>query len=81
MAALPRRFLPNKVLAYRDPATPAARTPPALSGIFGGKTPLPPGPTVYVCQDFVCQVPVSGREAALRVLDSGSAFQGKPTLI
>jgi hypothetical protein len=70
LAALARRFLPNKVVAYRDPATPSAHTAGLLSGIFAGKAPLPPGPTVYICRDFACQAPVSGKDAALRILDS-----------
>jgi hypothetical protein len=70
MAALARRFLPNKVLAYRDPARPPVRPAALLAGLFAGKTPRGPDPTVYVCRDFACQAPVSGKDAALRVLDS-----------
>jgi uncharacterized protein YyaL (SSP411 family) len=77
-AALARRFVPNKVVAYRDPATPSAHTAAVLSGLFAGKAPLPPGPTIYICRDFTCQAPVSGKDAALRILDSELAFQPPP---
>jgi len=78
LAGLARRFLPNKVVAYRDPATPSAHTSGLLSDLFAGKAPLPPGPTVYVCRDFACQAPVSGKDPALQILDSELPFQGKP---
>ena len=40
------------------------------SWMFAGKESIPPGPTVYVCQDFTCQAPVSGRDAALATMNS-----------
>jgi hypothetical protein len=68
VSALHRRFVPNKVVAYCNPATPPAAHAAVLSGILQGKTLLPPGPTVFVCQDFACQAPVSGEDAALAAL-------------
>jgi uncharacterized protein YyaL (SSP411 family) len=62
---LNRRFLPNKVVALREEGSSAGNGSPALSKIFQGKAPLPPGPTVFVCEDFACQSPVSGKDAAL----------------
>ena len=63
-----RRYLPNKVIAYRDPATPPDGA--VLAALLEGKQPLPPGPTLFVCQDSVCQAPVSGTPAVLAVLES-----------
>ena len=70
LSALHGHFLPNKVLAYGDPATPPERHGPLLAEIFRGKAPRPPGPTVFVCEDFVCQAPASGLAAALAAVDA-----------
>ena len=56
-----RRFLPNKVLAGR--VRPRDYASPHLAELFAGKTPLRPGPTVYVCESFACQAPVHGAAA------------------
>jgi uncharacterized protein YyaL (SSP411 family) len=63
LAFLRREFLPNKVVAFRDPSAPSATPRPALSAIFAGKQPMAPGPTLFVCENFSCQSPVSGEEA------------------
>ena len=68
LTELHRRYLPNKVVAYRDPQAATADRSPALAGIFAGKSPLSPGPTVFVCENFACQAPVAGRQAALAVI-------------
>ncbi len=77
LADLHRRYLPNKVVAFRGGTSSdegrsdsdAGRSE-ALSAIFEGKTPVPPGPTVYVCRDFACRAPVLGKEAALAAFAS-----------
>jgi hypothetical protein len=38
---------------------------PALDTMFAGKTPLGAEPTVFVCQNFTCDAPVSGLAAAV----------------
>lgn len=63
-----RRFSPNTIAAFRVPNAPADARSPALAGIFAGKTPAPHGPTVFVCQNFSCQAPVAGKDAALATI-------------
>ena len=67
VAEIRRRFLPRKVLAAR--IGPQEYTSPHLAGLFAGKTPLTPGPTLYVCEDFACQAPAHG-PAAMAALDA-----------
>jgi uncharacterized protein YyaL (SSP411 family) len=62
LAFLGREFVPNKVVAFRDERLASAPRSPALSAIFAGKQPLPPGPTLFVCEHFSCQSPVTGGE-------------------
>ncbi len=64
LAALRQRFVPNKVLACRVPNAPLAGP---LEGLFAGKTLDGPPPAVYICENFSCQAPVYGRDAALAV--------------
>ncbi|MEN6494987.1 MAG: thioredoxin domain-containing protein [Thermoguttaceae bacterium] len=68
LAELRRRFLPNAIAAFRAAEVPRDGLSPALSGIFAGKTPAQHGPTVFVCQNFSCQAPVAGKEAALATI-------------
>lgn len=68
LAELHRRYVPNKVVAFRDGPQADGRQAASLAGIFQGKQAIPPGPTVFVCEQFTCQVPVTGREAALNAL-------------
>ncbi|MBX9791742.1 MAG: thioredoxin domain-containing protein [Pirellulales bacterium] len=51
-------FLPNRALASRPAATTTQS--PALAPIFEGKDVTAAEPTLYVCEDFACQAPVSG---------------------
>jgi uncharacterized protein YyaL (SSP411 family) len=67
-----RLFVPNKVVAFRDGANSQDGCA-ALSGLFEGKEPIAPGPTVFVCQDFACKAPVSGKDAALAALAGRSS--------
>jgi uncharacterized protein YyaL (SSP411 family) len=65
---LRRLFIPNRVIALRDFDGSTANESPALADLFEGKEPIPPGPTLFVCQDFACASPVSGRDPARRAL-------------
>ncbi len=60
LAFLGRQFLPNKVVAFRDASAASGLRSPALSAIFAGKQPAAPGPTLFLCQHFSCQTPVTG---------------------
>jgi len=71
--ALNRRYIPRRVLAARtgwetratDDAARSARLDPLFTGKTAGSDP----PSVYVCQNFACQAPVSGLAAAERLWD------------
>jgi len=58
------KFLPNMIVACRD----ASGGEGALGELFAGKPPVAGGLTVYVCRDFVCEAPVSGREGVVEAL-------------
>ena len=66
-------YIPNKLVAFRsEPTRPAATEAAvgneaqrgirsaALDPLFAGKEALEPSPTVYLCENFACQAPVSG---------------------
>jgi uncharacterized protein len=72
---LRRRFLPKQVVALRREAHPPGGCA-ALHPLFAGKERLGAEPTMFVCQDFQCQVPVAGKEPVRAALDS--LFHGKP---
>jgi uncharacterized protein YyaL (SSP411 family) len=64
---LRRRYMPNKTVAFRDPAADT-RISTALHNIFQGKQPAVPGPTLYVCEHLQCRPPVAGKDATLSAL-------------
>ena len=67
------RFVPRRVVACRSngiPAGDSAAPHGHLDALVAGKVPAEESsPTVYVCQDFTCQAPVSGREAVIEHLN------------
>lgn len=65
MADLRRRYIPNKVVAFRNGDDGAEGRSAALAGVFRNKQPVAPGPTLFLCQNFICGCPVTGREAVL----------------
>jgi len=70
LLGLRRRFVPNLMLACRDQAQPASGASRHLDPLFQGKQPGGASPTVFVCEDFACQVPVSGRSAVDELWES-----------
>jgi uncharacterized protein len=64
LADLRRRYLPNHLVACRTPDR--AGQPGALEKAFRGKTMLAAEPTVYICENFACQLPSPAQKAALR---------------
>ena len=65
LRAIRRGFRPNKVVALKDPRSPAAEE---LLPLLAGKTGQG-GVTTYVCENFTCQAPLVGAaalETALR---------------
>ena len=62
---LRRRFLPRTVDAMRSADERSGQRSSALAGIFAGKEPSGSGPTLYVCEGFACEAPVTGKDAIL----------------
>jgi uncharacterized protein YyaL (SSP411 family) len=67
LAELRHRFIPNKVVACRPPGSTAQRSA-ALDALFAGKALEGLEPGVFVCENFACQAPAFGREAAIAAL-------------
>jgi uncharacterized protein len=67
---LRQRFIPNKVIAARSigKSPPTGRSA-ALEPLFSGKESQSPEPTVFICQNFACENPLYGREAAVKRLN------------
>ena len=59
--------LPNKVLAGASPE--AAQASPASTPLLEGRTLVDKRPTAYVCQNYVCQLPVTDPESLERQLE------------
>ena len=59
--------LPNKVLAGASPE--AAQASPASTPLLEGRTLVDKRPTAYVCQNYVCQLPVTDPESLARQLE------------
>jgi uncharacterized protein YyaL (SSP411 family) len=61
VAALSRRFVPNKVVACRAEPNVGSEN---LAALFAGKAAGNESPTIFVCRDFACEAPVHGMDAA-----------------
>ncbi|MBL8864395.1 MAG: thioredoxin domain-containing protein [Planctomycetia bacterium] len=57
LATLRSRFRPNRALAFHDPATGQSAIP-----LLADRPMVDGKPTVYVCENFACAVPVVGCE-------------------
>jgi hypothetical protein len=60
VADLRRRFIPRKVVACWDEVE-AIPAPAPLGALLAGKE-VASSPRAYVCQDYACQAPATGRE-------------------
>ncbi len=63
IGALWKSFILNRVIACRPRADAEGST--FIDPIFVGRQPLYGNPSVFVCQKFACDRPVSGKEAAI----------------
>jgi len=63
-----RRFLGNRVLAYRNLADSRNIRSEHLGPLFQGKTAANQEPQLFVCQNGTCQAPIAGRSAIERTI-------------
>jgi len=63
-----RRFLPNKVVAFH-PAGEAGREIEALVPFLKEQTALEGRPTVYLCRNYVCNLPATTVEKLEELLE------------
>jgi len=64
ISELRHRFVPNKVVALREPSAPQDESLP-LAALMAGKSLQGTEPTIYLCENFTCQPPVLGVDAAV----------------
>ncbi len=69
LRALYRRFLPNKIVILRDSADKNLQDLLALASFLKEQPVLKGRPTAYVCQNHVCQLPVSDLKKFEALLD------------
>jgi uncharacterized protein YyaL (SSP411 family) len=62
ISSLRRHYIPNRVIACR---ASGAKPSGPLDPLFAGKQSTGPQPAVYICQNFTCQAPLVGKDAAL----------------
>jgi len=68
LAAVRGRFLPNKIVAYYDPAAANATDTVKAIPLLEGKSPVKSAPAAYVCENFACKQPVTTPEEMLAQL-------------
>lgn len=69
VAAVAAQFVPNRVIALKDPEEPDELT--SRIQLLANKELVGGAPAAYVCRDFVCDAPVTGADA-LRAKIMGS---------
>ncbi|MEK7795723.1 MAG: thioredoxin domain-containing protein [Candidatus Hydrogenedentota bacterium] len=69
LAALRMSFVPNKVVAWIDPASANAAELGARMPLLQSKALVDGKPAAYVCKDFACKRPVTTPEALLEQLE------------
>ncbi|HVG03275.1 MAG TPA: aldo/keto reductase, partial [Nitrospira sp.] len=74
-AAVSRTYLPNRIIASRDPAQPGA-SHPLLQGktLIGGKAAL------YVCRNFACRQPITNPADLAALLDPEQSAHSSPSV-
>ena len=73
---LRRRYLPNRILCNRGPDQAGGSV--HLQEIFSGKQTGSEPTTVFVCENFTCQAPVTGEAAIRETWDRLAAHHVEP---
>lgn len=71
---LQQRFIPRRVLGRGKPGQQHSMH---LAPLFAGRTSAGDQPSVFICESFACQAPVSGLEAIRQKWDELGGGQGK----
>ena len=76
MQNLRHRYIAHRVLAFRDISHTGDTRSTHLDALFEGKQTEDDSATAFVCENFACSAPVSGREAITELwarLESGES--------
>ncbi len=74
LANLQWRFLPRRVIGRGKPGQQHSQN---LAPLFAGRTSAGDQPSVFICENFACQAPVSGLKAIRQEWDELERGQGK----
>ncbi|MCH7908345.1 MAG: thioredoxin domain-containing protein [Candidatus Hydrogenedentes bacterium] len=69
LSALHAQFIPNKVVAFVDPADSGAEALGNAVPLLAGKKLVSGNAAAYVCENFACKLPVTTPEQLLKQLD------------
>ncbi|MFZ5802385.1 MAG: thioredoxin domain-containing protein [Candidatus Omnitrophota bacterium] len=64
-----RRYLPNKVLLFHSSALPDSKTLEKLAPFTRVQTPVEGQVTAYVCENYMCKLPVTRLESLKQLLE------------
>ncbi len=67
LETIQKRFLPNKIILLKHPGVPGKRLA-VLSPFVEALTPLDNKPTVYVCEQYACKIPITDIKELEKVL-------------
>jgi uncharacterized protein YyaL (SSP411 family) len=68
LTAVRTHFVPNKIVAWRDPAAPNAAEIAKIVPLLDAKALVRGQPAAYVCENFACKQPVTLPEELLAQL-------------
>jgi uncharacterized protein YyaL (SSP411 family) len=74
LQALRQAYLPRRVVAFHNAGEPVANDSP-LAPLLAGKTARADEPTLFVCEQFTCQAPVVGAQAARDIIEELAQLQ------
>ena len=77
LGVLRARFLPNAVIALHPPAGPEQQAIEALVPYAAPQRMLDDRVTVYVCEQYICKLPVTDAGSLSRLLPAGSPSTGE----